>query len=418
MDTSKKIRIDSHGISPWHYFLESMSWGFSRARNEDDKMASFKVDPGWVNDGGRGLEDVLMADFLQSLSFAGDDFVSAVAARSGMSDLHLRSCEIKGNAGNYFIPYENREEGIRLAQPDGWIADENTLILLEAKGYRQNASLNEGQLAKEYLIAQNVAQHCGKKNFYILLIVNKTEDIYKSGCTKFDLSEDSFKDLWGANIDDLAKSRGMFLKEQLSKDGGISWDDLLATEKTWTEVRNHFRWITWNEIAALTDQFKDDPVTEQIGKSIRFHSSEKEDDWPIFSKFLAEIAREGVKLCRFYNGGCGNDILQDFEEQYWKEIGRTGPTPWQDWHALKQSNAELMEELEKLDEQRCNALVGLREAEKNIRNFYDKKLHVSRAPRTTRLAFEMLGESSQLESVENSFFTQRMSIKKDQFQEK
>jgi len=157
------IKIDSHGISPWHYFLESMSWGFSRAQNDDDKMAFLNVDSN-LKDGGRGLEDVLMADFLQSLSFSGDEFVNAIVEKAGFSNPDLRSCEIKGNAGNYYIPYEDIKNGVRLAQPDGWIADINTLILLEAKGYRKSASLNNGQLAKEYLIAQNVAKHCGKNS--------------------------------------------------------------------------------------------------------------------------------------------------------------------------------------------------------------------------------------------------------------
>ena len=179
-DTRKPINIESHGVSPWHYFLESMSWGFSRAKNDDDKMAFLNVDSNLM-DGGRGLEDILMADFLQSLSFAGDAFVNTILKKAGIS-AELRSCEIKGNAGNYYIPYEDLENGIRLAQPDGWIADKDSLILLVAKGYRKSASLNMGQLAKEYLIAQNVARHPGRKeNFYVLLLLNKKERSIRMG---------------------------------------------------------------------------------------------------------------------------------------------------------------------------------------------------------------------------------------------
>ena len=91
-DTRKPINIESHGISPWHFFLESMSWGFSRAQNDDDKLAFLNVDSN-LKDGGRGLEDILMADFLQSLSFSGDEFVNKILRNAGISlPLPLRSC--------------------------------------------------------------------------------------------------------------------------------------------------------------------------------------------------------------------------------------------------------------------------------------------------------------------------------------
>ena len=408
MGTIKPIMIECHGISPWHYFLESMSWGFSRAQNDEDKMAFLNVDSSLKN-GGRGLEDVLMADFLQSLSFAGDEFVNKILEVADMS-LSLQSCEIKGNAGNYYIPYEDIKNGVRLAQPDGWIADENTLILLEAKGYRKSASLNNGQLAKEYLIAQSVAEKTGRgDNFYILLLVNKTEKIYEGGNEKkyYNLTDDDFKDLWKANVADLEKSYGKLLGDQLSN---LS----LKTKENWTEIRKHFHWIIWEEIKNLSsDRFKDNLCAEQISKTIKFHSSKNttEKDWPIFSRFLAELAEKKAPLYLFYNGGCGDETLKTFETQYWKAIGHTEtePTPWQAWHDLKKDNREsLMKDLAGLEEARRKALSDLKDVEKKIKNFYSSVLNVS-PHSTTRNAFELLGESAHIQpSIK--YFEQRTII--------
>ena len=64
-----KIKIQSHGISPWHYHLENMSWGFSRKQDDTDIMAYLKVDSAITKTGGQGIEDVLMEDFLNILDF-------------------------------------------------------------------------------------------------------------------------------------------------------------------------------------------------------------------------------------------------------------------------------------------------------------------------------------------------------------
>ena len=428
-DTRKPINIESHGVSPWHYFLESMSWGFSRAKNDDDKMAFLNVDSNLM-DGGRGLEDILMADFLQSLSFAGDAFVNTILKKAGIS-AELQSCEIRGNAGNYYIPYEDIENGVRLAQPDGWIADRDTLILLEAKGYRKSASLNKGQLAKEYLIAQNVATHTGRTNFFILLLLNKEEKVYKGGNKEtYDLTDKCFNDLWQANVRDLEKCFGKILAEQLKKEEGYEsskdvWGDLI---NNCSEIRTHFYWITWKDIESLSVQepFKNDLCIQQITEAIKFHSSENTADtvsenWPIFSQCLAVIAgkEEGKEepLYHFYNGGCGNETLQVWEKKYCEAIGRAEPALWQEWHKLKTSNGQLIKDLEDLEDLRRVALADLRKAGKSIKAFYKQRLRIDRAPQTTRKAFEMLGESSQLESLGKSCFTQRMKIKKAQFQE-
>ena len=37
----RKIKIESHGISPWHYHLENMSWGFCRGKAESDNIMEY-----------------------------------------------------------------------------------------------------------------------------------------------------------------------------------------------------------------------------------------------------------------------------------------------------------------------------------------------------------------------------------------
>ena len=116
-NNKEKIKIESHGISPWHYHLENMSWGFCRGKGEkDDIMAYLNVDQKLAN-GGQGLEDILMADFLNTLSFMPVSFMNEIlSAASGGAKPELdKNAEVRGNAGNYYIPYEDEKNGIKLA---------------------------------------------------------------------------------------------------------------------------------------------------------------------------------------------------------------------------------------------------------------------------------------------------------------
>ena len=62
-----KIMIESHGVSPWHDYLQNMSWGFSRGSAQDADGISYLDVDGKLEDGGQGLKYVLMADFLDQL---------------------------------------------------------------------------------------------------------------------------------------------------------------------------------------------------------------------------------------------------------------------------------------------------------------------------------------------------------------
>ena len=397
----EKIRIESRGISPWHYQLENMSWGAGCKDAAADPLRRFRVD-GSLKNGGRGLEDVLMADFLNSLDFLPTDFLNELLHRARLSG-ELIDPEIRGNAGNYYIPHEDTA-GIRLAQPDGWIAEKNNLILLEAKGYRQSAALNPGQLAKEYLIAREVSRAAGMKNFYILLIAENLENVYKSGRRKYNWSE--FDELWAANLFDLEKSYGEKLKDSLP-----DWEKVKKLSSD--DVRANFLQITWQDIAqiAASGKFRNCPAAGEIVKAIKFHSSQSDtadpERWPVFSQLLADLAEQGAWLSGFYNGGCGNDILMKYEEKFLTAVnGLDSPQAhrWHKWHQLRESLINRFEELDALEEKRRN---GDSSFKLELKKFYSKlSIKNSTSP---RLAYEFLGESARLK-IDSAYFAQRSGL--------
>ena len=84
---TEKIKIESHGISPWHYHLENMSWGFCRGKAESDNIMEYlNVDPKLSTDDSRGIEDILMADFLNTLSFMSSDFLNNILGKASSVD--------------------------------------------------------------------------------------------------------------------------------------------------------------------------------------------------------------------------------------------------------------------------------------------------------------------------------------------
>ena len=408
---TEKNKIESHGISPWHYHLENMSWGFCRGKAESDNIMEYlNVDPKLSTDDSRGIEDILMADFLNTLSFMSEKFFNNIlekASSFGSEKISVgENFEVRGNAGNYYIPYEDEKNGVKLAQPDGWISDGNSLFLLEAKGYRNSAALNKGQLAKEYLIAKSVAEETGHKNFYVLLIAENFKNIYKSGKDKYSLTQnpqEEFAKLWQANVKDLADA----FDDKLSDFMKEKWDEFKNSAPE--NIQSHFLWVTWEEIKGLADPMKDyDPKAKQIVTAIDFHS-DKENEKPIFSQLLAKLAENEEPLYHFYNGGCGNATVQEYEKDFLEAIGETDSEQknrWADWHQLATKQEKVFKELSDLEEERRNAAAALKAAVKKIKEFYKKNLHDINPRTTTRKAFEMLGESSQLGNV-SEFFEQR-----------
>lgn len=415
--STEKIKIESHGISPWHYHLENMSWGFCRGKAESDNIMEYlNVDPKLLTDDSRGIEDILMADFLNTLSFMSENFFNNIlekASSFGFEKISVgENFEVRGNAGNYYIPYENEKDGVRLAQPDGWISDGNSLFLLEAKGYRNSAALNKGQLAKEYLIAKSVAEETGHNNFYILLIAENFENIYKSGKDKYSLIQnlqEEFAKLWQANVNDLDASFG----EKLSAFMGKEWDEFKNSAPGY--IQKHFLWVTWGEIKGLAYPMQDyDPKAKQIVTAIDFHSAKK-DEMSIFSQLLAKLAENKEPLYHFYNGGCGNATVKKYEKEYLEAIGEQKSKQakrWAEWHEKANTHAEILKNLSDLEDVRRKAAAELKDAVKKIKEFYADNLKTIRPRATTRKAFEMLGESSQLENV-SEFFEQRYYLTKD-----
>ena len=216
-----KIRIESHGVSPWQDYLQNMSWGFSRSGTKDENSIAYLNVDEKLEDGGRGLKYVLMADFLNTLSFMPPAFLNNILKKSSsaanVAPFVNDNAEVHGNTGYYYL-HEDESKGLRLDEPDGWIADGENLFLLEARGFRSPGVFNPGQLAKQYIIAKDVAEHTGYKNFYIVLIAEDFKNIYKSGKEKYSLSADfadGFEELWQANVNDLDAASGEILSEKM-----------------------------------------------------------------------------------------------------------------------------------------------------------------------------------------------------------
>jgi len=433
--TNKKVKIESHGISPWHYYLENMSWGSSGGQDDNDIMGFLNVAQGLKN-GGRGLEDVLMADFLNILDFIPREFINTILKETsgGQEEKPTVSdnVEIKGNAGNYYIPYEDADKGVLLAQPDGWIADENILILLEAKGFKKSSALNKGQLAKEYLIAESIAQATGKKKFYVMLIVNRLEDIYKSYSQGDSLCRDGFDELFRANLKDLKESFGKRLSEKREWNSDlkqyISGKEVVDKNISFSEIKKHFLWITWDQINELAVK-SPNTTANQIVKTISFHkntenlkNTEPDGNWPVFSILLHDLAENKEPLYLFYNGGCGNKTLQKYEHDFLSELKEPWDHAitkrWSKWHENSLTCGDLFTELLIMEEHRRIALSLLRQVKKEINTFYKKNIANAKPCDTTRKAFSILGEVAQ--AVENektssekaSSFEQRMQVKK------
>ena len=78
----KKAKIKSE--SPWHDYLQNMSWGFSRGGTKDENSIAYLNVDEKLEDGGRGLKYVLMADFLNTLNFMPPAFLNNILKRFGI----------------------------------------------------------------------------------------------------------------------------------------------------------------------------------------------------------------------------------------------------------------------------------------------------------------------------------------------
>lgn len=223
--------------------------------------------------------------------------------------------------------------------------------------------------------------------------------------------QEEFAKLWRANVNDLDAAFG----EKLSAFMGKEWDEFKNSAPGY--IQKHFLWVTWGEIRELVDSMKGDPKAQQIMTAIDFHS-DKENKKPmsIFSQLLAELAKNKEPLYHFYNGGCGNATVRKYEKIFLKAIGETNSDQakrWADWHELATAQEKVFKELSELEEKRRTKGAELKDAVKKIKEFYADNLKTIRPRATTRKAFEMLGESSQLENV-SEFFEQRCYLTKDE----
>lgn len=351
----KKIAIESRGISPLHYYLENVSWNGK-----------------WPERELAGLEDIMMAEFLDEILNDKHKIISTILQSAKFrNDIFIREdVELVGNDGNYYYPDE--EQKIFTMQPDGWIADGETLILLEAKGYEKNAKLNPGQLAKEFIITKNIAENCGYKDFFVMLIAPENNHHYLSVLhSPQEHLKNSFSEL--KNL----------LQENINYFTWADWEK---------EIFSHFIMISWEDIFNIPD------IPDSIRKIIKYHKTPCSEETP-FCKFVrTDLKMQNIPLSEFYNGGCGNEQMMKYESGKYTQ-----------WHAL--NNIEL-EELRKLDKLRT-ATQNPVEVRKMLVKFYQKYFIDIPSNISIRKAFEILGNSSQIPDYNRKYFKQRYYVTRD-----
>ena len=355
LDTAntKPILIESPCLSPIHMCLQVMSWGWQHSST--DKIT---LNKDFLQSGGRQDENVLTADFLHSLNFLSRSFTNEILKESSGLQKTLDftiddDAEIVGDSGNFYFPSArsetDRKNNIRVGQPDGLIADARSLVLLEMKGYADNAGLNPGQLAKEFVMASLEAATSQRNHFLVLLVM--PEKVIGSGLDIKAKFTQSLRELQERNV--RAKkanvNEGKF-EEFLS---AIDIDGAAA----------HFRWISWEKIRELANSFYNGnphPCATDIINAIQFHSAEDGADnlvFPPFSQLLKEMGDHCLKvpLYELFNGGCGFKPIEDFDLDYCKthpcssEAATAEARQYTAWHALRRGrDAKVWKALEDL----------------------------------------------------------------------
>ena len=349
----KKILIEKLSISPIHMCLEVFSWG-GRSVSKD----KLTIDKDFLKRGVHHDENVLTADFLQALNFMDRGFTNKILSHStsavAVPEFTVKDdSEIIGNCGNFWFPHasshSDKYKNIRLCQPDGLIADSHSLALLEMKGYAKGAGLNPGQLAKEYIIAEQEATQSGKAEFLILMIMPEKHLKH--------LPKD-FQTLFATSVNELRE----WTPKNESPEKLIKLRNRLDAIQT-TEAIRHFRWISWEDIRSLAENIESQ-CAKDICNAIDFHSSGTSTP-PPFSQLLQSMAQNDVLLSRLYNGGCGYKPVKDFDKQYLKthtpesDSAKIEARHYAKWHNLREGRyASMWRALETVDELRSNLHSG------------------------------------------------------------
>lgn len=88
---------------------------------------------------------------------------------------------------------------------------------------------------------------------------------------------------------------------------------------TYKELSNH----AGKEVQNTKDNDSEHKLAETLCKTIQWHLADQpdEDNMPLGSQFLAELASQQVPLYHFYNGGAGFALLEEYENRFFNENG-------------------------------------------------------------------------------------------------
>lgn len=341
----EKILSEHIALTPIQAFLESESWGFYRGVSTSDNLnCCINADyaKGKDKEGGLLTEDALSADILMSIAFIEPEFISGLLEKCEW-EVNCNKYEVVGVQSNFWYPRfilknlqdGNKEENhLRLAQPDGWIAGDNLLIMIEAKGMRDGASFNYAQLAKEYLIAK---QECpGQPRILLLLTddqISKIND--EGGLVK--LFEKNWKELttfkkdkWSQNKvdffdkqnlekpsdDEITSCFKMFSYESLKEYAGKFKAKNKSSQELATMIANTIAWHT-----PVVDREEKITVLDKNGKEKTkkiTHYKPGTDKPSIWSQMLMELANNQTPLYEFDTGGTINEIVTKAEGDFFK----------------------------------------------------------------------------------------------------
>jgi len=338
MKERKKTLIEHVGVLPIQGLLEAESWGSYRKESTRENLnccINARYAKGKPNVGGFRNEDVFTADILMTLAFMKPSFLAGILnerwpdCMQGNEDF-----EVLGQSGNYYYPHYfdlpdaasgkcEDKDFIRLAQPDGWIATPNALILIEAKGIRDGAGFNYAQLAKEYLIAKVESGRAGNRiQPRILLLVSG--DYAKKEAGKL---WSRFQKDWGNLFEEKSRwsrNRAELMQRLIPREKRecpISQSQFSEIFKilTYTELLTHAE----TEVKTTKSNDSEHKLAEMLCKTIHWHLAGQpdEDNMPLWSQFLAELAAQQVPLYHFYNGGAGFALLEKYEDRFFNEGG-------------------------------------------------------------------------------------------------
>lgn len=339
MKERKKTLIEHVGILPIQGLLEAESWGSYRKESTRENLnccINARYAKGKPSVGGFCNEDVFTADILMTLAFMKPSFLAGILNKRWPDCMQgNEDFEVLGQSGNYYYPHyfdlpdaaSGKHEGedfIRLAQPDGWIATPNALILIEAKGMRDGAGFNYAQLAKEYLIAKVESERAGawiQPRILLLVPEHCAEEMADTLWTQF---HEGWGKLFTKAGNRWSQGRAELMQRLIPKEKRecpISQSQFSEIFKilTYTELLTHAE----TEVKTTKSNDSEHKLAEMLCKTIRWHLAGQpdEDNMPLWSQFLAELASLQVPLYQFYNGGAGFALLEKYEDRFFNEGG-------------------------------------------------------------------------------------------------